>query len=309
MDQAFLTRWNEAENDESRYSLLSEVLQSGISAGSLAQLYPKYDRMVFALGKDTRLLDKIQGIRKSSELSLRDTLKPRPGFIVTRKWHEFRIVDQRDNSEELRQLLNDPDSIIDQGCMIKSGKATTVANVQSGNKTFFIKRYNCKSSLYSFFRSAIPSRAAVTWHAAQLLESIGVPTARPIALLEKRAGPIKQESYVVHEYLESTHALSFFGEGAASCPEWQPAAAAINDILYSLKRSLIIHGDLKGQNFIIHRQRPLLIDLDSLKSCQTVKQFNRQYPGDLERFERNWLDEPDARPLFQPAIDHLREDI
>ena len=309
MDQTFLTKWNKTENDESRYSLLSEAIQSGASAEALAQLYPKYDRMVFDLSKDTRLLNQIQAIRKQSELSLRDCLKPRPGFTVNQQWHEFGIIDQRYESRELEQLLSAPDSFIDQGHIIKSGKATTVAIVRAGDKAFFIKRYNQKSALYSFFRSAIPSRAAVTWHAAQLLESTGVPTARPVALLEKRVGPIKQESYVVHEYLESIHALAFFGEGATPSPEWQPAAAAINDILYSLKRSLIIHGDLKGQNFIMHQQRPLLIDLDSLTSYRTVEAFKKQHPEDLKRFERNWLNEPNARPLFQAAIDHLREDF
>lgn len=309
MDQAFLTKWNQAENDESRYSLLSETLHSGVSADSLAQLYPKYDRMVFDLSKDTALLDHIQKIRKQSELSLRDSLKPRQGFTVNDNWHEFRVIDQRDKSEELGLLLSTPDSFIDKGRIIKSGKATTVAIVQSGSKTFFIKRYNRKSSLYSFFRSVIPSRAAVTWHAALLLESVGVPTARPIALLEKRTGPIKRESYVVHEYLESIHAMSFFGEGASPCPEWQPAAAAIGDILFSLKRSLIIHGDLKGHNFIMHQQRPLLIDLDSLKSYRSPRRFKKQHPKDLKRFERNWLNEPNAQPLFQSTINYLREDF
>lgn len=307
MDHAFLTQWCNAQSDDSRVSILSDALASGISAKELAQLQPRFDQTISALSGDSTLLDKIQTIRKQSEVTLSETLKPRDGFRVNQHWSQFSIVDERDQSQELEQLLDNPDAFIDQGRIIKSGKATTVAIVQSGSKPFFIKRYNRKSTLYNVLRSVIPSRAAVTWHAAQLLESIGVPTARPIALLEKRVGPVKLESYVIHEYVESIHALAFFGEGANPEPEWQPAAKAINDILYSLKRSLIIHGDLKGQNFIMHNGKPLLIDLDSLKSYRSISHFNKQYPKDLQRFERNWLDEPEARPLFQPAIDQLRE--
>ena len=307
MDQTFLIQWNDAQSEEDRYSLLSKTLTSETSAETLAQLHPRFDRMVSEFNNDPDLLDHIQAIRKQSEITLSDTLKPRDGFKISKRWNQFLIVDDRDQSQELKQLLNNPDAYISQGHIIKSGKATTVAIVQSGSKSFFIKRYNCKSTLYSVLRSVIPSRAAVTWHAAQLLESIGVPTARPIALLEKRIGPIKLESYVVHKFLESVHALQFFGEGAKPFSEWEPAAKAINDILYSLKRSLIIHGDLKGQNFILHNHQPLLIDLDSVKSYTTKQQFDRHYVKELERFERNWIDEPSAHPLFQSTIDKLRD--
>ena len=309
MDRNFLTQWNDTQSEEDRYSLLSDALASKISVETLAQLQPRFDRMVSELSCDSSLPDRIQATRKQSEITLSDTLKQRDGFKVSKRWNQFLIVDDRDQSQELRQLLDNPDAHISQGHIIKSGKATTVAIVQSGNKSFFIKRYNCKSILYNIPRSAIPSRAAVTWHAAQLLESLGVPTARPIALLEKRIGPIKLESYVVHEFLESVHALKFFGEGAEPCSEWEPAAKAMNDILYSLKRSLIIHGDLKGQNFILHNDQPLLIDLDSLKPYSTRQQFDRHYVKELNRFERNWIDEPNARPLFQPTIDKLRNGI
>ena len=252
--------------------------------------------MVFELTSDSKLLEDIQAIRKKDEPSLRETLRPRPGFTCHRNWNEFKIIDETEDCEELRDVLRNPDDFINKGHMIKEDVATTVALIHSGKKSYFIKRYNPKSKLYGFFRSAIPSRAAVTWHAAQLLESVGVPTARPIAMLEKRFGPVKWESYVVHEYYESVHALAFFGEGAKPTADWQPAADAIIDILYILKRSLIIHGDLKGPNFIMYKKRPLLIDLDSLKSYRLLSRFNRRYSKDLNRFERNWLEEPDARP-------------
>ncbi|WP_062263213.1 lipopolysaccharide kinase InaA family protein [Endozoicomonas arenosclerae] len=309
MTDLFLQNWQLLKNDQERSEFIYQALSRNEAPDNFSRLPPKFDRLLVENQAPADLLLKVQSIRKKRELKLEECLKSRTGFSYQKSWNQLTITDQRDECPELSNLMTDPDTYIQQGHIIKSGKATTVAIVTSGQKQYFIKRYNPKGFFYGLTRSLIPSRAAVTWHAAQLLESIGVPTARPVALLEKRWGPFKQDSYVIHEYLESIHAMKYFAEGAEPEPEWSTVAKAIDDILFTLKRSLIIHGDLKGQNFIIHQHQPLLIDLDSLCSYQSPSAFNKQYPKDLARFARNWKEEPLASAYFTPVINDLSKDI
>lgn len=309
MSDSFLQEWQALSSDYEQSEFIRQALLANERPEQFAKLSPRFDRLLELHKASLQFMREVQLIRKQSELKLQECLKPRAGFTFQKSWVQLAITDQRDECTELSNLLAEPDHFIQQGHIIKTGKATTVAVVTSGKKQYFIKRYNSKGFLYSLTRSLIPSRAAVTWHAAQLLESIGVPTARPVALLEKRWGPFKQTSYVVHEYVESIHAMKYFAEGAEPQPEWPVVAREIDDILYTLKRSLIIHGDLKGQNFIIQNHQPLLIDLDSLTSYPSSSSYLRQYPKDLTRFARNWKDEPQASVLFTPVIQRLSKDI
>ncbi|MGI9273835.1 MAG: lipopolysaccharide kinase InaA family protein [Endozoicomonas sp.] len=281
----------------------------------LALLLPRFDRIVAQAWKEpslssSELLDSIQKVRKKNEIHLSECLKPAAGIHYSKNWKSLTLIDENENTSSLKNLLANPDDYIARGQVIKTGLSTTVAVVNAGEgekaRQFFIKRYNSKGLFYSLFRSVIPSRAAVTWHAAKLLRSIGVGTARPIALLEKRWGPFKQQSYVVHEFVDSVHGMKFFAEGASPRAEWAEVAQEIDDVLYSLKRSLIAHGDLKGQNFIVRNQELMLVDLDSLQSYKTPESFQRAYQKDMARFERNWLEEPVAMQIFSPIINRLR---
>jgi tRNA A-37 threonylcarbamoyl transferase component Bud32 len=306
MTGSFLQQWHTLSSYDDRKDFLKKAVSDGVPAEDLSQILPKYDRILQSLTPSpTVLLNHIQAARKQRELKLSDCMRPRPGFTYQKSWNRLVITDQRDESAELSKLLADPDAFIEKGHVIKSGAATTVATVSSGAKKYFIKRYNTRNTLYSVTRSLIPSRAAVTWHAAQLLESIGVPTARPLAILEKRWGPIKLESYIIHEHINSIHGMKYFAEGASPKPEWDQAASEIIDILFTLKRSLIIHGDLKAHNFIINNDSPLLIDLDSIKSFHYKFIFNKKYAKDLSRFKRNWDNEPQAQSLFKNSIQSL----
>ncbi len=305
MPDQFLQNWKQLKSDTERTVCLRQLLMSNPSAKTLSFILPRYDLLLEQLNAAPSLLKDIQVERKSRELTLPECLKQREGFLLDKSWGQFCIIDKRDQCTELKQLLAAPDKYIESGNIIKSGRATTVAIVTVSDKKYFLKRYNQKNRFYGMMRSVIPSRAAVTWHAAQLLENIGVPTAKPVALLEKRFGFLKQESYVVHEYIESVHGMKYFAEGATPIPEWQTVADEINAILYSLKRSLVIHGDLKAQNFIIHDNQPMLIDLDSMKSCKIEKTFLKHYNKDLSRFSKNWKQEPVAREYFKASIERL----
>ncbi|KEQ18292.1 lipopolysaccharide kinase InaA family protein [Endozoicomonas numazuensis] len=307
MPDAFLQKWQTLNTHQDRSAFIHQALSDKESPNSFARLMPKFDRLLEENQAPPELLNAVQRVRKQQELKLEDCLKPRRGFTCQKSWDQLVITDQRDECPELSNIINHPDTFIQQGKIIKSGKATTVAIISSGQKQYFIKRYNPKGFLYSLTRSLIPSRAAVTWHAAQLLESIGIPTARPVALLEKRWGPFKQTSYVIHEYIDSIHAMKYFAEGANPQPEWKEAAKEISDILYTLKRSMIIHGDLKAHNFIIQNHHAYLIDLDSLQSFQSVSHFSKKRSKDLERFQRNWNEEPEIKLLFSRLDKELRD--
>ncbi|PJE78687.1 hypothetical protein CI610_02371 [invertebrate metagenome] len=221
-----------------------------------------------------------------------------------KNWHQFKCINANTNTTTISVLLENIDGYIRRGEIIKAGRATTVAVVSIGSndmvQNFFVKRYNSKGFFYSLFRSIIPSRALIAWKASWLLKSVGIPTPSPLAILEKRWGPIKWESYIIYDfYPEAIHASRFFLEGAQPTEMWPSVAKKIINILTLLKKNKIIHGDLKAQNFIISNNNPLLVDLDSLKQIKNINVFNKYHKKDIKRFKKNWIKNKKTGLLFK----------
>ena len=97
------------------------------------------------------------------------------------------------------------------------------------------------------------------------------------------------ECNVVSEYIPSIYTFLYFSEGANPKPEWPRVAREVNDILYSLKRSMIIHEELKAKNFIFRNHLPSLTDLDFPVFHRSEKHFAWLFLRDIARFEKTGL--------------------
>ena len=193
-------------------------------------------------------------------------------------------------SAQLQQALAKPDLLVDgaRSRRLKSGNTCTVALTEIDGRKVVIKRYNIKSFWHGLNRALRQSRAAISWSNAHRLHMYGIATARPIALLEKRCGPVRRQAYFLAEYVEAPDAAAFFADADLDQAQKATAAANVARLFHKLYLLGIEHGDFKAANVKMVDYQPLLIDLDSMRehSCRWL--FERRHVRDLRRFMRNW---------------------
>ncbi len=318
----FLTKWNKAKDNESRKFVLQEFIKRNISSELLqtfSTCYPRFDPMIASLmnthsgftTENTFAQLKKYRAQKTSQL-INSYMIDVDRFDIEHNFNQLTIIDSTADACFTKEILNNPEKHIQQGKIIKSGQSTTVALLDieiSGNrKKFFIKRYNQKNILHTILRSFIPSRAQISWQSGHLLKFLGINTPRPLAIMERRFGIFRGKSYIINEYLNSVHSSHYFSEGAKPDLHWPAVLNEIENVLFTLKRTCIIHGDLKAQNFIIHNHTPYLVDLDAFKVITPDKYTPELFSKDISRFSRSWINDPDAQKLFEPVINRLKID-
>jgi tRNA A-37 threonylcarbamoyl transferase component Bud32 len=187
--------------------------------------------------------------------------------------------------EDLLPLLADEAELFSRGEMLKSGNSATVVRVD-GPTRCVVKRFNIKSPAHGVRRMLrLMPRYRRAWVWGQLLRFLEIPTARPLALLERRYGPLRGVAFLIQEDLAGEHLLAEVSERGltdARCEE-------ITGLLGLLKRAGISHGDMKATNFVIHRDRVHLIDLDAMRFDAGGSR------ADVQRFLDNWPTSEAAR--------------
>jgi tRNA A-37 threonylcarbamoyl transferase component Bud32 len=227
---------------------------------------------------------------------------------------------RRDEAKVLSPLLEDPDAFIARGHLCKAGGTATVARVDLAGRAFIVKRYNIKHLGHWLTRFWRPSRAWHSWREANRLVGLGIATAQPLAVVERRWLWLRGPAFLITEYLPGPDALAVFqsgqppdageaGERAVSMPArlesvWQHELAALQALLADLRRARLCHGDCKGHNLIWQPApqgeggRWALIDLDAMRPYHSQRAAYR----DRARLLRNW---PQESPLFQWLEQHL----
>lgn len=115
------------------------------------------------------------------------------------------------------------------------------------------------------------SKAAKEWFYANAMHSRGIPTARPIGLIEAAAGPFFIQSHVLTQWLDKTVDLHAWARAVESL---KPAnrRRRVTDAAQTLGRAAgnmhakgVSHGDLKASNILVknHKGRiePYFIDV------------------------------------------------
>jgi hypothetical protein len=80
--------------------------------------------------------------------------------------------------------------------VIKAGNTATVARLYVDGEAFVVKRYNIKSWQHAMGRMWRPTRAQRAWQNAHRLRMLGIATFKPIALIERRLGPMRRDAYL-----------------------------------------------------------------------------------------------------------------
>ena len=191
----------------------------------------------------------------------------------------------RESLDALVPLLSDPDRALEAGVRLKSGRTCTVARVASVGGDLVLKRYNLKNFSHAFSRLWRPSRAWHSWRAGHMLDFLGIPTPKPLAVVEERIGPLRRRAFLVTEYCPGPNLLRHLSPDQIPGPV---DAEKILGVLHTLYRLRITHGDLKATNLLWCNGRMVLIDLDAMVQHTSEVAFRRAWRRDRTRLLSNW---------------------
>lgn len=219
-------------------------------------------------------------------------------FVCQSSFSRFMVCERDAYDEDMLGLLDNPDKYIEQGAILKDGNSATVVRATVGTRDLVIKRYNIKNFSHAVSRSFRKSRAWNSWEKSYHMEFLGIPSLKPLAMIENRIGPLRSTAYFVTEYIEGPDALDYLrtNKHANGEPE------ALADLLQNLLSSQISHGDLKATNFLIGSDGPVIIDLDAMRQLKDPAQFEKAFNRDLDRFMKNWEDQPELASRFEGLL-------
>lgn len=202
---------------------------------------------------------------------------------------------RKDADAELKAVLADPESAIAMGAPLKRGRTATV--IRCGG--LVVKRYNVKNRAHWWRLKIGASRARRAWQAGHGLRLLGVPTARPRALVERfDAVPGAASAYLVLDYVEGTSLADLtFGRTSNVLP-------AVRELFAGLRKARVAHGDMKATNLILADGKVHVVDLDAAVWHRSAWWFRRRHQRDRERFQRNFstADPSVAQALAEAAV-------
>jgi tRNA A-37 threonylcarbamoyl transferase component Bud32 len=197
----------------------------------------------------------------------------------------FSLVRAEENF--LLPLTADPDAWIEQGVALKRGRSATLARIELEDRPLVIKRYNIKSAGHALSRAWRPSRAWQSWLAAHRLRFLGIPTPRPLALIERRFGPLRGRAWLVTEYCAGPNLQEALADRAESGAPTE-TLDAVRRLFAQLAAARISHGDLKATNFILNGNQLCVLDLDAMRRHDSEAAWRKVWKKDRARFLRNW---------------------
>jgi hypothetical protein len=224
---------------------------------------------------------------------------------VEQDFDRFLAVNRAQQTNILAQVLDNPDAWLDSpDChRLKNGNTCTVGLAVAGDRKIVIKRYNIKNLQHGLGRLLRRTRASVSWSNAHLLRMLGIATATPLALIERRWGPLRREGYFLAEYVEGPDIGEVFADAGLGEEYKREIAAQAARLLHRLYLLGVEHGDFKATNLKIVDGKPLLLDLDAMCLHRCTTWFQRRHVRDLRRFLKNWQHEPATLQLMKNAIE------
>jgi len=210
-------------------------------------------------------------------------------FYIQKNRHKVLIVRKEATTPELMHFLGDPDSIFTraEATIIAENKLSTSVRIKVRDRDVVIKRYRWRRGWSGFSRLFRPTRAARCWHFAHRLLEEGVLTPKPLALVEKRWGWLRRDSYYVTEYCAGPSLYEFMQTQADPqvlkniWEQWQV-------MQQRLTKAHLSHGDTNHQNFLMTDKGLMLLDLDTMRRHFFTHRLTRKKDRDYQRFLRGW---------------------
>lgn len=285
-----------------------------------AKIYPQFDRLVpdafnmylekRAWTKNTVLCNRLtkeirHQYKKNKKKYLKKIYRECTAFICQKSWNRFLVYDRKYNTEKMVRFLTDPDALIDMNRLLKNGNTSTVAMVEVDGQRYAVKRYNIKNAWHALRRCLRPSRAWNSWRNAHRLTILGIPTPKPIALLEKRWGFFRSKAYFITEYVDGIDVYHLLRSDKGQDVYQGDLVEQFGKLFQQLSTASISHGDFKATNFIVTDNRLFITDLDAMREHQFRCRFRKAFGRDLKRFMQNWADLSEVSNIFREQINNI----
>jgi tRNA A-37 threonylcarbamoyl transferase component Bud32 len=147
----------------------------------------------------------------------------------------------------------------------------------------------------------------VSWRNSHLLKSIGVNTPNPVAMMEKRLGPLRSVSYILTEYVDGTDIHHLLNSDKVGEIDLFGLVKQFGELLRRFASSSISHGDFKATNFILSDKGLFITDLDAVRSHRLKWKFKKAFREDLVRLMQNWRNAPHIAAIFQNEISKIND--
>ena len=199
-------------------------------------------------------------------------------FRVDSGWRHAILARRSAWSGALAAFAEEPEAALADAERIKNGRSATVFRLRLEDEPVVVKRYNVKSALHRVRRWFRP-RSRIAWRNGHRLAFLGIPGAEPIALVERRLGPLRAESWLVMPDCGTRDV-----QAEVETRGWsEHLLDGVIRIFRDLKTAVLNHGDTKASNFLVQDGVVRLIDLDGLResprSGADVARFLRNFEG------------------------------
>lgn len=222
-------------------------------------------------------------------------------FACISDWKRLTMYDRKYAGPEFLQFISEPDTLFSKStvCLLKAGRSSTVMKVTLDGRDYAIKRYNMKNMFHWLRRCLRPTRASKSWQFAQQLQLMFVPTAKPVAFIERRVLGLRGKSYFVTEFVPGSDVGKFFATHDADQEATSTMIARLSLLLKSILELQITHGDLKLTNLLLDKdQQPLFIDLDGMQEHSSRSSLRKAWRSEFKRFLSNFSTQKNIRDTF-----------
>jgi tRNA A-37 threonylcarbamoyl transferase component Bud32 len=219
---------------------------------------------------------------------LQKTMRSSTAFIARRTWHRHMVCDRNWYSPTVQPLLDDPDTAMETGTILKAGNSATVVKIKVADRILVIKRYNLKNRSHAFSRALRPTRAIISWRNANRLKLMGIPTPQPLAFIEERLGPLRRRAFFISEYIPGESISEAIEKNKDTPKQLMHYANYLIHLLKHFYRLRISHGDLKSTNLVVYDDHLHVLDLDGMHKHLFLYFFKRAFRKDINRLIGNW---------------------
>jgi tRNA A-37 threonylcarbamoyl transferase component Bud32 len=163
----------------------------------------------------------------------------------------------------LASLLADPDEPFRRpdAAVLKESKSSKIItlelDIDGMRRAFVYKRFTCKSVWKSLARLLRPSPALHSWIQGHGFHERGLPSARPLVVLERRPRGLVGDGYLLMEKIEDAVDLHAFLQRLEALPA-RPRRRTLRDAIERIGRVLSMmhqrhytHRDLKANNILV----------------------------------------------------------
>ncbi|MBA2654530.1 MAG: hypothetical protein H0U71_05640 [Gammaproteobacteria bacterium] len=182
------------------------------------------------------------------------------------------------------------------------GDTSTVALVQMGHDSYVIKRYNIKNFFHGLKIQFRRSHGYRSFCYAHFLKNKNVLTIKPVAVMQKKWGIFKFESYFISRYEEGMRGCQYFNDASGCQTTWTETIDAIVELIKTMHANSIYHGDFHFGNMVINNNKPILLDFDRIKIVKNRNRFAKLHRKDLNNFLRYLIRNPLANMAFQSHV-------